>query len=358
MRKALLVSIAFLFLTAVVDAQGTYLTDQEKQERIDEIKVLAKQLLAARKDVGGPVDAKARAKIRAQMEKKDVIEKNNRAAGDGFSVPAFKWLYEEGLRLNDTNARLHAIIGLESVKHATAAGELLAGLDDRDPAIQLRVLGAVRRKSIQRAWPQVMPKLMSPQRVVVAAAAQALATLGQDPDKQVSSLMIEVLSTSFDKLKSTPEDNTKERQDLEQLVEVLGRSYAELTRSQWPQTQKLKDVEETINKFKATRNQAYLGGLREPIPKSRLDALRKLKETPEKSVFFPVLEATVKAFQNLQAAKAAEDKAPHLTFLVEASGLLNRLSGLSADLTPASSDEDVQKAVNAWKDWYQNEINK
>jgi hypothetical protein len=347
-----------LLLTAAAGAQDVFIPDNEKNIRIEEIKKLAADLLAAKKD-GNRIDATARAKIRKDMVAKDTIMKNERPAANGFSVPAFKWLYTEGQRLNDTNARLQAVIGLEGVDHATAVAALVDGLDDPDPAIQLRVLGAVKRKAIQRAWSRVMPKLASPNRVVVAAAAEALAKLGENPDKQVSDLMLKTLSDAFDKLKSTPETDAEERQNLEQLVEVLGRSYAELTASQWPETtSKLEDIEDAINKFKAARNQAFLGSLRDPVPKERLQALGRLRETPDKSVFFPVLEASVREFQNLQTAGTPDEKAPSLAFLSDASQLLSGLSGVPEKITPDSPTPDIEKAIFAWQQWYKTHMNR
>ena len=356
MHRALLVSVALLLLAGAAGAQDdSFIPDQEKQKRIEEIKKLAQELLDARKE-NGRIDTIARTKKRDEMVQLDAIEKNGRVLGRGFSVPAFKWLYQEGLKNKDVNARLHAIVGLEQVQHATAIDAILDGLTDPSPAIQLRVLGAVESKSIQRAWQNVLPLLESKNRVVMAAAAKALAKLDQDPDKQVSDKILAKLSEAFDKLKGTAETETEERQSLEELIEVLGRAYAGMARAQWPQTQKLEDIEEAINKYKASRNRAFLGGLRDPVPKERLKALSRLRETPEKSVFFPVLEAVVREFQNLQAARAADEKKTSLTFLAEAAPLLNQLSGRSEELTAESDAKTVEKAIQGWQQWYKAQL--
>jgi HEAT repeat protein len=348
MRKVLVLTVIALLVGSMAYAQG-YIPTGDKDKRKAEEKALAEKLLKS-------PDPTERAKLRQEMVDKDAIRDNaDKVLGDGFSVDAFVWLYEQGLKNQDVNARLQAVLGLASVKAATAIDPLIRTLDDPSPAIQLRTIETIRERSLSRAWNQLLPKLRSSNILVMEASAKALAALGQGGDTVVGP-MLELLTQNYDALQNAQE--TERRAEFEDAIEVLGRSAAPFLGVQWGTASDMESLAREIAKLTSKWNEKRFADLKNPVYDKRMEALKAIGLTADKSVFFPVLEAMTKEFGNLQTAKDETEKAKAQAFLAEAGGILSKLSGKSITLRANSTTEEDQNAIKEFQAWWKEEMNR
>ena len=234
--------LVVLGLTVLVHAQTTFIPTKEKDARIEEVKQLARQLLAE-------PDLEKRGPLREQMVKKDVIyDDEDRPRGDGFSVPGFKELYEKGS--NDLNARLQAVIGLSVVKSADADPVLIEALRDKSPAIQFLALQALRKKKAKAAGKPVVRLLNSKDLNVMTAAAECLAAVGYDENGEATRVMIPLMARHLQQLRNTNVDRKERREELQRVIEVLGRACGTLIPGlDWAPGQTMQDLEREVNKF-------------------------------------------------------------------------------------------------------------
>jgi len=247
MRKAFLCRTFLLILVLLVSAsglfaQGKFIPKRERDQRIEEIKQLGRQLLAE-------PDTFKRAKIRALMVKKDVIyDDEDRPRGDGFAVPAFKELYENASE--DLNARLQAVIGLATLKSPDANAPLITALRDKNAAIQLLAIQSLEVKRVKTAGKGLIRLLRSRDTNIVAAAAGCLAAIGHDENDQAAKVMVRLMTRHLQRLRNTPTTQEAKRAEHERVIEVLGRSCGTLIDGlDWAPGQTMKDLEREVNKF-------------------------------------------------------------------------------------------------------------
>lgn len=343
MRKTILIFLTLLMFGAVVHAQG-FITEKEKEQRRGEVRQLAGRLFRAKSTL-------ERFEIRKEMIKGDVIRASDGTRkGDGFSVAAFVWLYRQG-EGKDLNARLHAVIGLASVKSSAARDPLVQALDDPNEAIQLRVIQAIDTKAIVRAGKAVVLKLRSPNANVVTAAAKCLADLGLASD-DATGPMIELMVQSHEKLVMANRTDPR-RAGYHRTIEVLGRACGQLIAGvTWSPGPSLRDLGKEIAKFTHWWNKKHLAGLRDPRHDIRRQALDKMRITADRAAFLPVLQAVVKEFARLQATGNFTQKQQAQQFIVAASVMLSRISGKGVTLRPTSNTQEIEAAVKGWQNWW------
>jgi hypothetical protein len=325
-----------------VPAQG-FIPVSEQNKRKQELQVLASRLMNSK-------DTHERTTIRKDMIEKDVIrDPQGNALGDGFSVDAFVWLYKEGLKSNDLNARLDAVIGLASLTSAAARDPMIEALKDPNDAIQLRVIQGIDKASVVRAGNLVVEKLRSPNPEVVAAAAKCLADLNVQTGVGT---MIALMAQTYDKLLKTPPDDPG-RNDDERLIEVLGRALGQLVPGvTWTPGPSIEDLGKEIAKFTQWWNQNHVGALKDARPEVRKEALSSISMTADKGVFLPVLEAVGGELAKLQASDSFAEKQRAQQFIVDAGAILARISGKNPTLRATSGTQEIQGAVKEWQAWW------
>jgi len=343
MRKTLLLILVALAFGSQLYAQG-FIPVGEQNKRKQELQELAKRLLDSK-------DTHERMTIRKEMIEKDVIrDAGGNAQGNGFSVDAFVWLYREGAKSKDLNARVNAVIGLASLTSPAARDPLIEALDDPNDAIQLRVIQAIDKSSIVRAGQLVVLKLRSSSPEVVAAAAKCLADLNVATGVGT---MIELMVQTYDKLVKAGRDDPG-RSDYNRLIEVLGRACGQLVPGvTWSPGSSLEDLGKEIGKFTLWWNQNHVGKLQDPRYEVRREALNNMTVTADKNVFSPVLEAVVKEFTRLQSSESFTEKQRAQQFIVDASAILSRISGRNTTLRPTSTTQEIQAAVKEWQAWWE-----
>ncbi|KPJ52794.1 MAG: hypothetical protein AMS16_05920 [Planctomycetes bacterium DG_58] len=351
MRKIFQGCVALLMFGALAYAQGFIPIGVRRAREAEQMR-LAQKLLAEK-------DKHERMKIRNEMVEKDVIRErdvipngSDKVLGDGFSVKAFVWLYQQGKgtgTTEDLNARLHAVVGLASLKASAARDPLIVALEDPHDAIQLRVLQAIDKRSIVRAGKDVVLKLRSPNAEVVAAAARCLANLGVTQGS--TGPMIELMVKWYEKLLAADADDPR-RAEYHHMIEVLGRSCGQLIVGvTWSPGPSIEELGKEIAKFTRWWNQQHLSGLKDPRYQSRKQALDKMRVTADESIFMSVLEAVVKEFARLQATDNFTEKQQAQQFIVVASDILSRIARLDAVLRPTSSVQEIAAAIKKWQDW-------
>jgi hypothetical protein len=348
MRKTLLLILVTLAFGTSVRAQG-FIPVSEQNKRKQELQALASRLLTSK-------DTHERWTIRKDMIEKDVIRDKDlnpgggdKVLGDGFSVDAFVWLYREGVKNKDLNARLDAVIGLASLASAAARDPLIEALNDPNEAIQLRVIQAIDKASVVRAGKLVIEKLSSPNSEVVAASAKCLADLNVQGGVGT---MIALMAQTYGKLVKEPLSDPA-RTDDERLIEVLGRACGQLVQGvTWTPGTSIEDLGKEIDKFTQWWNQNHVGALKDPHPDVRKEALSSISLTADKNVFPPVLEAVSSELTKLRSSDSFEVKKQAQQFIVDASAILSRISGKNTTLRATSSTQEIQAAVKEWQAWW------
>jgi hypothetical protein len=342
MRKTLLLILVMLAFGTLASAQ-VFIPQGERTTRKQELQELASRLMKSK-------DTHERMTIRKDMIEKDVIRgPQGNALGDGFSVDAFVWLYKEGLKSNDLNARLDAVIGLASLTSAAARDPMIEALKDPNDAIQLRVIQGIDKASVVRAGNLVVEKLSSSNPEVVAAAAKCLADLNVQAGVGT---MIALMTRTYDQLVKEPHDDPA-RNDDERLIEVLGRALGQLVQGvTWTPGPSIEDLGKEIAKFTQWWNQNHAGALKDARPDVRKEALSSISMTADKSVFVPVLDAVSGELAKLQAPEGFAEKQRAQQFIVDAGVILSRISGKNPTLRTTSSTQEIQAAVKEWQAWW------
>ena len=344
MRKGIAVLMVLSFASTLL-AQG-YMTTAQQEARKKELVGYAQKLL-------GTKDTHERTTLLKDMLEKDAIrDSQGTALGDGFSVDAFVWLYDQGMTQDDVNARLIAVIGLSSLSAAGARDPLAAAVA-KDPAeaIQFRAIQGVEKLSVSRAAKDVQAKLRSPNPDIVAAAARCLVTLNYDPQNQSAGAMIEAMAQAFVKLSQAAPDDPA-RPDYQRLIEILGQSCSKLIPTiTWSPGQTVDDLGKEVGKFTSWLNAKHLPGLKDARIENRREALSQIAQTADRSAFPAILGAVRAEVDRLRAQESFPEKPVALQIVVDGSQMLSRVSGLNNALRSTSTTDDMIVALKQWQDW-------
>ena len=349
-RSLLLTVLVVLLLTAPLFAQGNYITGAEKRALEQRLKALAIKFLAE-------PDTHQRLQIRGDMLKLDSYKGEN-----GFSVPFFAFIYEKGKEKDattgrdDLNARLQAAVALSGIDHETVPQTIAPMLGDRNDAVRLRVLKGIHDNGIVRAWKQVIPLLEDPNLEIRSWAAKTLGKLGeQGREREVTGALTALLVRSWYDLNATSTDNAAQRASLNALIETTGKALEKVTGTHWRPTPETNQLHKTIEAYTGPWNGTFFKMLRDPRLTERRDALNAIEPTADRTVVAQVIELMVQEHSRWLRAPQT-DKRGHLSLLISANKILQRVSGQDVSLTSTSSPSEVADAIKQWTAWWTKEL--